>query len=214
MEHTTDDRVLYFRCAQTGKRFSVTFRRYSPAHKFQIVNVMAEEQPVQANAEQVPPPSKPFQSTAVQQAVRNIQTRGLSAVGSLLKSAGQQLAQQLSRQLQASTARFGGREFAMSDFDLAGWYCPHCGHSAHSQRGNVFVQCGKCHEYVCGGRTRTVGNTRIFACHDGCGGSGEIRDTLSSYRGRDFASGPDAKALQSSESRQIPTPPKRSLPPK
>ncbi len=211
METANDDRVLYFRCAETGKRFSVTFHRYSPAHKFQIVRVTSEE-PAAAAPEKMPAETVTLQPmTVMQHVVDDIQERGLSAVGSLLKSAGQRLVKELNSQLQASSPLFGN-EFAISDFDMAGWYCPHCNHGHYRAEEALFVQCGKCREYVCGARARTVGDKQIFSCHNGCGGGGEVSGTMTSYRGRGNA--PDSKALHPTEQRKIKTPPRRSLPPK
>jgi hypothetical protein len=73
--------------------------------------------------------------------------------------------------------------FAADDFDFSGWHCPCCGH-ARGELMPEFVRCSKCGEYVCGARIREIpGGGLIFACHDGCGGSGRVEGTLTSYAG-------------------------------
>ena len=85
--------------------------------------------------------------------------------------------------LPPSTMTGSESTFSGSDFDFAGWYCAHCGHEG---KGDVpsFVQCNRCHEYVCGSRARRVGQGDvIFACHDRCGGTGPVTGSIDGFRG-------------------------------
>jgi hypothetical protein len=60
------------------------------------------------------------------------------------------------------------RSYDIAEFDWAGCVCPHCHASAT-------INCESCGETVCGGRLRTLPTGgRAFACHDGCGATGEI----------------------------------------
>ena len=68
--------------------------------------------------------------------------------------------------------------FDASDFDWTGWFCPHCGHS------KTFVQCGRCKEVICGDRVRHLqSGTMVFACHNGCGGTGVVKGHIESVKG-------------------------------
>jgi hypothetical protein len=60
------------------------------------------------------------------------------------------------------------RSYDIAEFDWAGCVCPHC-------RASGSINCGTCGETVCSGRLRTLPTGgRAFACHDGCGATGEI----------------------------------------
>lgn len=76
--------------------------------------------------------------------------------------------------------------FRDNDFDFATWHCPYCGLNKKEQVSSIFVQCGSCREYVCGGRVRIEGTReqkQIFSCHDGCGRVSVIEGLIESYDG-------------------------------
>ncbi len=79
----------------------------------------------------------------------------------------------------------GLEDFNIEDFDFTGWYCPYCGHGKTEPIHPRYIQCGKCHEYVCGARVeRKPGGQTSFRCHDRCGGGGQLKDgTLTSLTG-------------------------------
>jgi len=58
--------------------------------------------------------------------------------------------------------------FDIEEFDFYGWRCPWCGYPRQGDTGS-FVQCSKCREYVCRGRS-----SKDFICHAGCGDRGPI----------------------------------------
>lgn len=63
------------------------------------------------------------------------------------------------------------------EFNLMNFKCPHCEHAA----GSLYVQCGQCNDYVCGGRSGKF----IFRCRPTCNNKGLIFPTssLQSYVG-------------------------------
>lgn len=76
------------------------------------------------------------------------------------------------------------RDIPMSQIDFAGWFCPHC---SFGKSSNVepFARCGKCQELICGGRIRRLdAGSKIFSCHDGCGGGGLLAGEITSYQAR------------------------------
>lgn len=130
-----ESRLLLFRCAVTGERFSVLFRRYSPLHKFQIVTISPQTQ--SGEKYETPTPDN-FNST---------------------------------------------QSFEVEEFDLSGWYCPHCQHAKHGSFDFLFIHCHSCGEYVCGARGRKIGAKAMFACHDGCGNTGPIEGRITRFTG-------------------------------
>lgn len=121
---------LWFRCAKTGEHFTVSFMRYSPAHRFQISGIRKE---------------RPSAGQTTGGAVRE-------------------------------------QSYSSADFDFSGFYCPCCGHARNEQVPSLFVRCGKCRDLVCGGRVRKLAPDRVlFACHDECGGGGEVSGQIESY---------------------------------
>lgn len=142
---TTEKRIIPFRCAVTGKKFSAIFVRTNPREMFKIIE-MAKAATIHDDA------------TITDQNKRH-ETRG--------------------PQQQTET-------FNNDDFDFAKWDCPYCGLNKKELVSSVFVQCGSCREYVCGGRVRIEGareQKQIFSCHDGCGRESVIEGLIESYDG-------------------------------
>ena len=76
------------------------------------------------------------------------------------------------------------RDIPMSQIDFAGWYCPHCSFGKGA-KDDAFARCGKCQELICGGRIRRLdAGSKIFSCHDGCGGGGLLAGEITSYQAR------------------------------
>ncbi len=57
--------------------------------------------------------------------------------------------------------------FSAGEFDCTGRRCPWCGNASG------IVQCGRCGQAVCEGRTERRHRRRYFRCHESCGGEGE-----------------------------------------
>jgi len=71
--------------------------------------------------------------------------------------------------------------FEADDFDFSGWFCPVCGHRAHDAIP-TFVRCGTCGGLLCASRVWSLPDGSImFACHDGCGGTGSVNGVIESY---------------------------------
>lgn len=66
-----------------------------------------------------------------------------------------------------------------SDVTWSGWYCPCCNHRRNPEFDSNFLECGTCKKFVCGGRGHTLDDgSRMFVCHNGCGGSGKIEGSI------------------------------------
>lgn len=69
-----------------------------------------------------------------------------------------------------------------NDVTWSGWYCPCCDHRRTPESDTDFIHCGKCREFICGGRCHTLDDeSTMFACTNACGNSGKITGTIDSY---------------------------------
>jgi hypothetical protein len=105
---------------------------------------------------------------------------------------------------------------AANEYDWSGFYCPCCGHIPREEEA-AFVDCGECHELVCGGSVavETTG-IRYFRCYPTCGAHGEITGTIKEFEGDEHTeanrpeyvsiAGTQAPKLTGSRS-SLPTPP-------
>lgn len=149
-EDAPEMRELPFRCAITGKRFTVAFGRYHPNHKYRVVHVS-------------PVPMIEAPSTS-QPTPRPLLTKFLGPFHLSAKPAPL-----------PKPAPFSRQAFDASDFDFGGWYCPCCGYSRDIPAYLQFVRCSTCNECVCCGRvTRISPGIETFECHDECKGGGRI----------------------------------------
>jgi hypothetical protein len=81
-----------------------------------------------------------------------------------------------------STTSFPVSTLSSIDVDLSGWFCPCCGHNRDGRAVVEFVQCSRCGELVCGGRTIQIPNGPVtFACSTECGNTGRVSGTIGSY---------------------------------
>jgi len=156
---TSEQRQLFFRCAQTGRRFAVLFGRPNPSQRFRTLTVgddstVPDQDDSSKNTEPHPDAIAPCCGP------RRRKTGHSAMVSSELQS------------------------FDAADFDFAGWYCPFCGHYRATPAKTPFVRCSSCGECVCGGRIIEVpGGPVTFACHDGCQGSGRVEGCITSFDG-------------------------------
>ncbi|WPB73342.1 hypothetical protein KYC5002_30325 [Archangium violaceum] len=72
-----------------------------------------------------------------------------------------------------------------SELDHSGWCCPHCRERGLST--SQFFRCHACKELVCQARVIQIrGGGQTVTCHPGCGRSGELEGTITSYDGKVF----------------------------
>ncbi|MFE8599861.1 MJ0042-type zinc finger domain-containing protein [Archangium violaceum] len=71
------------------------------------------------------------------------------------------------------------------ELEHSGWRCPYCGDRGLST--SQFFRCNACKELVCQARVIQIrGGGQTFTCHPGCGSSGELVGTITSYDGKVF----------------------------
>jgi len=69
-----------------------------------------------------------------------------------------------------------------NDVTWSGWYCPCCEHRRTPEIGIEFIHCGRCGNFVCGGRCHKLEDgSEMFACSNACGNSGKITGTIDSF---------------------------------
>lgn len=93
---------------------------------------------------------------------------------------------------------FGGlapdaQKYAVGEFDLTGFACPHCQHSG-SNGVHRFFGCG-CGKLMCGGSIQEWRGMKLATCALPCGHTGPLEGTLKSYSGADGAAGGGRKAI-------------------
>lgn len=170
--------ALRFRCARTGQRFTSVFGRYSPSHRFQFVE----------NREGTPDPS-PLAGLAqkamgLAQQLKAKAPALLSASSALLRPVKPGQMEVDITPAPAAGPKLVPGSFGVGAMDFTGWSCPHCTHGqTRFLAPTLFVRCGKCGDYICGARVRQVNGETVFACHDGCGNTGAVQGTITSYDG-------------------------------
>lgn len=212
MSTGSEDRVMYFRCVETGKPFYVLFHRYSPQHRFQIVKISAEMKPNTQDKEEAIEP-KPLQPTGIEPIDAVLNSTEVKQLKTLFTGIVRSITGGPKEHPVFPGYEVSEGDFAISEFDFSGWYCPCCGHAQHGAVPSLFVQCGRCKEYVCGARVRNLGRGKsVFSCHDKCGGGGKLEGEMTSYVGASIS--PQKQQLQAGKKRELKPPKPRSLPPK
>jgi hypothetical protein len=199
MNTAKEYRTLQFRCAETGKRFQVSFSRYSPKHKFQIVFIEDEDsnrvynvsREVASTSSTLMNTNRPDSEEYYPATVENPRSP---------QSFETPVTEPEHVPSKTTSDRPGSaHSFQVTDFDFSGWYCLHCGHAQHGTVLHMFIECGKCGEYVCGARVRQIeGGAILFACHDGCGSGGRIEGQIAAYTGTIIDSSGNVPSRQSS----------------
>lgn len=197
MADAEENRILQFRCAETGRRFIVVFVRQPPAKRFRIANVIDEGEVagsggldgtvklLQGSVQRmlVPLPSiiadtgrlvqRIFSAPAKDQALEKVQPEA------------DEEPPEIPLPPPPPPPRRNVDEFTFDDFDFTGWYCPCCGHAKQGYVIHRFIRCGKCREYICGARVSNLPDGRVsFRCHDRCRNTGILGEgTLKSLHG-------------------------------
>ena len=171
-------RVVPFVCANTGRKFFVVFQQYSSAHQFQVLKIVLSESRARdflrsgQTQKSIIRPGDSRKSDIEQSSSKYQQPKITISNGKINKG-------ELS-QFDLTTS------YNAEDFDISGWFCPHCGHAKGDHDvPDLFIQCGECGQLVCGGRVTTIDDTRLFACHDKCGRTSAIQGEITSYAGKE-----------------------------
>jgi hypothetical protein len=196
-------RLLFFKCAETGKRFGVLFGQYSPSHLFQVKRIFLNEKEIR---DEIPDDQSDHLLLEISTGRYLDRTANKPSDNTRSSQSDNQ------EQRKSFTPRLD-TTYKVDEFDFSGWYCPQCGYAKGNN--NVwpqFIQCTKCGELVCGGRVTQVNESRLFACCDDCGSSGLLKGEITSYTGRGIDS-PERKLLpeNSKQLPQLPSPTDRPV---
>lgn len=185
---TEAQRVLRFRCAETGRRFIVVFMRQHTSVRFTIAAIIDEKEVEESGKLGSSSPVKALQGSVERALVpvsevvthaRNMIKRMLPMLFSANKPA--PVEEPTASSSKESSWRYvppkapENENYNPSEFDFKGWYCPCCGHAKNSHAAHLFIQCGRCHEYICAARVKRLPNgSETFRCHNRCGGHGTL----------------------------------------